>query len=176
MHRHPYRMFCYLFIICIITNVAFAKKPERNRQLEKYDANGEASIRFENMRIRKDNGVPIAIYRLNYVVSPADPETMARQYLQKNSALLHLQEDLADLQHTRTIETPGGYHVRFQQISNGFPVYKSDIVVTINRKNVVNFVMNNYHPNLSFIDKIIHISKATAFEIAKSADRRDFTR
>jgi predicted small secreted protein len=161
-------MFCYLFIICIITNVAFAKKPERNRQLEKYDANGEASIRFENMRIRKDNGVPIAIYRLNYVVSPADPETMARQYLQKNSALLHLQEDLADLQHTRTIETPGGYHVRFQQISNGFPVYKSDIVVTINRKNVVNFVMNNYHPNLSFIDKIIHISKATAFEIAKS--------
>jgi predicted small secreted protein len=168
MHRQLYQIICYIFIFCLITSVAFAKKPERNRLLEKYDARVESTVRFENMRVRKDNGVPVAVYRLNYPVTPGTPETMARQYLRENAALLRLQSDLSDLQHTRTIETPGGYHVRFRQVSDGFPVYDSEVVVTINRKNAVNFVMNNYQPQVSLVDNTISVSKTAAFEIAKN--------
>jgi Zn-dependent metalloprotease len=136
-----------LIVVCagFHANV-MAQKPVANRHLEILPAEQVDFYRFENMRVDKESGAPVALYRVNYAVKPSTPLDMATQYLQENSALLRIQPDIADLQHTSTRETPGGYHIRFLQTVNGYPVYKSDIVVNINRQNKVTIVMSNYKP------------------------------
>jgi hypothetical protein len=123
-----------------------AQKPAASRQLEMLPNESSKFYRFENMRVDKESGAPVALYRVNYAVTPASPLNMAKQYIRDNAALLRMRADAGDLQHTSTRETPGGHHVRFIQTIAGYPVYKSDIVVNINRDNMVTFVMSNYKP------------------------------
>ena len=137
-------VFCLLTMFCVTS--AMAQKPVANRDLEILPAERGDFYRFENMRVSKESGAPVALYRVNYAVTPSTPLNMARQYLSENAALQHMQTDIADLQHTSMRETPGGYHVRFQQTIGDYPVYKSDIVVNINRQNKVTIVMSNYKP------------------------------
>ncbi|MCL4266367.1 MAG: PepSY domain-containing protein, partial [Anaerolineae bacterium] len=105
----------------------------------------EPSIRNGNQRISTATGQPLVLYAVNYVVAPGAPEDMARQYLRENAALLHLQApDLRDLAHTFTRQGPSGPTVRFRQVVNGIPVYKSDVVVHLNNKHIVTYVANDY--------------------------------
>lgn len=122
------------------------QKPLPNRHLEMLPGEQEAFYRFENMRVSQETGAPLALYRVNYPVQPAAPEEMARQYLRENAALLMIKADLSDLRHAATRETPGGYHVRFLQQVQGYPVYQGDIVVNLDRNHTVAFVMNSYKP------------------------------
>ncbi len=144
-----------------------AQKPVANRDLEILPAEQGDFYRFENMRVSKESGAPVALYRVNYAVTPSTPLNMARQYLSENAALLRMQTDIADLQHTSTRETPGGYHVRFLQTINGYPVYKSDIVVNINRQNKITIVMSNYKPLAKLDDATPAISLDDADRIAE---------
>ena len=145
----------------------YAQKPPGNRHLQMLPNEEEATYRFENMRVSKESGAPIALYRVNYPVAPADPLSMAQQYLKENASLLHIRPDLGDIRHTVTRETPGGFHVRFQQYVQGYPVYKGDMVVNLDRQNRVTFVMNSYKPLASLKDAQPRISLAEAKRIAK---------
>jgi len=87
------------------------------------------------MRVSQETGTPLALYKINYPLRPDTPRNMAWQYLQDNFATLKLKSDLSDLQYSSERETPGGYHVRFQQYLNGYPVYQGNLVVNINRQN-----------------------------------------
>ncbi|HMB93597.1 MAG TPA: hypothetical protein VKP65_22285, partial [Rhodothermales bacterium] len=77
-------------------------------------------------------------------------EAMARQYLQANANLLHLNDpDLNDLIHLRTQRSLVGHVVRFEQQIRGVPVLGGRIAVTINNENVVTFVAHEYKPDIS---------------------------
>ena len=127
-------------------SILFAQKPGPYSELEILPNEQESSVRLGNMRVSLETGAPLALYKVGYLLRPDTPRNMAWQYLQENSEQLKLKSDLNDLQFSSERETPGGYHVRFQQYLNGYPVYQGNLVVNINRENRVTLVMNSYKP------------------------------
>ena len=165
-----YSCLIYLMIISMIFSLSvklYAQKPSLNKAQEIIPEENEESYRLQNMRVSKETGVPLALYQINYSVHPGDPEDMARQYLQENASLLRIKQDLNDLVHISTRETPGGYHIRFLQYIGEYPVYKSESVVNINRENKVTLVMNGYKPNAKIHDYSQVMSKSQASQLAK---------
>lgn len=152
----------------LFTSLFAQKPPTQNRHLEIIPDEIEASYRTENLRVSRETGAPLALYRIDYPVEPAPPLEMAQQYLLENAQLLHLKNGISDLVHTSTRETPGGYHVRLQQYASGYPVYKAEIVVNINRRNMVTFVMNGYKPGVKLDRQTPALSAAAASQIAKN--------
>jgi len=147
--------------------VLYAQKPIENRQLEILVDEREDYIRVNNVRFSKETGVPLALYHVNFSVRPGPPEEMAREYLRNNARVLRIKEDLNDLVHTSTRETPGGFHVRFLQFVEAYPIYDGDIVVNINRQFKVTFVMNSYKPLVKLSQDSPHTSLEEAKQIAK---------
>ncbi len=135
-----------LFTVIGFVTVAFPQKPDAHSQLEIIPEAIPESYKMDNMRIDLARGIPVALYRLNYPLKAATPEEMARQYLTENSHILGIRSEKHILRHTTTRETPGGFHVRFQQFEQNYPVYKADLVVNINRRNQATFVMNSFQP------------------------------
>ena len=78
----------FLMILAVSTLSAFIAKPANHTQLEIIPEKILPSRVEGHLRIETASGIPRTIYSPNYTVSPADPETMARQYLNENQALL----------------------------------------------------------------------------------------
>ena len=145
-----------------------AQKPVLKQQLEITPQEKKAFYHYINKRVSKEDGTPRALYQVNYAVQPDTPEAMARQYLRENSRLLTIRDAAVDLRHIVTRETPGGFHVRFQQQLNGYPVYRGEIVVNLNRKHQVTFVMNGYQPQAKLTSLAFKTSPDDAENIAKN--------
>jgi hypothetical protein len=79
-------------------------------------------------------------------VRPAKPEQMAREYLVARASQLGLKADASDLRVVATREGEASTTVAFEQTYEGLPVYGSDVAVSINRQNLVTFVMNGTKP------------------------------
>jgi Zn-dependent metalloprotease len=119
--------------------------PLKQRSVERV----EPSYLANNMRISSDTGVPLALYRVNYRTEGATLEAMASDYLTAHRSLLQLNDaELKDLLHHATRTTPAGATVRYRQQYEGVPVYGADLAVTLNRDNLVTFVMNGYKPGV----------------------------
>lgn len=120
-----------------------------------------------NMQI-DSKGIPRAIWNVadgSYKGTPAD---IAKRYLKKHSHLFKLKEDLSDIEINTIQLSPAGTHVRlFQKIGN-VPVYNSDIVVSVGKNNVVDFVMNNYRHNIKHKTQIPKLKNPEAVRIAKN--------
>jgi Zn-dependent metalloprotease len=63
----------------------------------------------------------------------ATPESSARQFLSESAGGLGLRSDLADLKLESVTETPGGFVVRFRQVSGGFQMDRAGIVVSLSK-------------------------------------------
>ena len=135
-----------IFVISFIfiLNFSFAQKPPQNSSFEMIPDETVEGITSNNVRYDVNSGVPVGIYKPNYLVNPDTPQKMAEQYLSDNSEFLKINKDLSDLQYLTTKETKVGNHVHFAQYKGEFPVYNSTINVTIDRNNRVVFVMNGY--------------------------------
>ena len=140
----------------------FAAKPSENRHLEILPDETELSITLDNMRVSRETGAPLALYRVDYPLNPDTPEKMALQYLRENVDLLQIREDLMDLKISSVRETPGGYHVRFRQYLGEYPVFQATMVVNINRQHRVTFVMNSYKPNVQPVEFETRVSPSDA--------------
>ncbi|OGB68339.1 MAG: hypothetical protein A2Y94_15760, partial [Caldithrix sp. RBG_13_44_9] len=135
-----------IVLLCSAWSILVAQKPGPYGHLEILPDEQEAYVQLANMRVSQETGAPLALYKVDYPLRPDTPRNMAWQYLRENSEQLKLKDDLSDLQFSSLRETPGGYHVRFQQYLNGYPVYQGNLVVNINRQNRVTLVMNSYKP------------------------------
>lgn len=173
MKRNCNLNYCISLIILFLTlNISWAQKPAGNNSLQIIPDETEISITKNNMRTNQSTGVPIALYKPNYLVNADTPEKMARQFLAENYELLKLSADLSELKYFITRETPGGYHVHFDQYIGEYPVLNSRINVTISRDNRVVFVTNgskiNY--NIKVVNDLekINISSEQALNIAKN--------
>ena len=161
-----------LIFVLLMFNTSFAQKPSANLPLQIIPDETETSITQNNMRINELTGVPIALFKPNYPVIADTPEKMARQFLTENHELLKLSADLSELKYVITKETPGGYHVHFDQYIGEYPVLNSRVNVTISRDNRVVFVTNgskiNYNiKEVSDLEKI-NISSEQALISAKN--------
>ena len=152
--------------VLISTATAEAKRSPGPVVLESPDES-EASIRRGNQRISLRTGAPLALYRVGYRVAPGTPEGMARQYLRENAELLHLgSADLADLRHHATRQRIGGVTVRLRQHIGGIPVYKAEIVVSLNDDNEVTLVMSSYKPGVDLAETVPSLSAEQARRLA----------
>ena len=156
----------YLVLGLTVLNLQ-AQKPSKNSFLEIIPEREEAYTRLADRRISKETGAPLALYRFDYKINSNTPEAMAQEYLLANASLLKIEQNLSDIKFSAMRETPGGYHVRFQQYLNGYPVYQGEIVVNINRQNQVVMVMNGYKPKALLTEHIPQIPQDEARRIAK---------
>ncbi|HZY10345.1 MAG TPA: hypothetical protein VFF29_04250, partial [Bacteroidota bacterium] len=114
----------------------------------------------------KAKQVPRSLYHVHYGPLDGIPEQIARTYLMQNYSLFKMQSDLSDIRTTMVQESPGGHHVRFEQTFRGIPIYRSDVVISINKKNIVTFVMNNYKPSISLTSISPSFTREEAIQIA----------
>ncbi len=128
----------------------------------------ENTVLKENVKIDFVTGLPKAIYNVNYKSSYNDPEKIARQYLIENSNSFKMSNNLHEIITHKIQESQGGYHVRFYQTNNNIPVYASEVVININRQNVITMVMSDYHPNIILENVTPSISANDALEIGKN--------
>ncbi len=156
-----------MMVLCLAPIFLLAQKPAPHTHLEIIPDEQEAYIQGLNMRISKETGAPLALYRVNYTVLPDTPENMARRYLKENADQLKIKKDLSDLRFASLRETPGGYHVRFQQFIKDYPVYQGNLVVNINRQHQITFVMNSYKP----LARLDHSTPAISFSQADAIAR-----
>ena len=164
-----HRLLRYALACCtLVAGGGFAQKPFNSRVREIHLNENEKTRVAANMQIGAESNIPRSLSGLNYSVRPAEPETMARQFLRDHAELLHLRADLSDLAHTSTRETKGGFHVRFRQELAGIPVYKAEIVVTITHNHLVTFVMNGYRENLRLAQTAQSMAAPQALALAKN--------
>ncbi len=173
MNLKRYFRTCFsLIIVASLFNSSLAQKRSTNTALQIIPDEPETSITQNNMRINQITGVPLALYRPNYPVIADTPENMAKQFLIENHEMLKLSNDLSELKYLSTRETPGGYHVHFDQYIGDYPVLNSRINVTISKDNRVVFVTNdskiNYDTKVSRDLKNINISPEQALLNAKN--------
>ena len=107
------------FLHLSFSSFAIEGKPAKHLAKEIVPTIDAVSIVVNNARIDQATGLPLAVYSPNYAVEAADPETMARQYLDDNSNFLHHINGSGDIGFVHTTETPGGYRVQFIQQFDG---------------------------------------------------------
>jgi hypothetical protein len=134
--------------VLIGSSPLFGQKPQNNAALFQHPAKERTWHYTSEGRWDDVDGVPRELYHVNYGPMSSTPEAMARTFLTSSRARFKMTEGLVDLQTAATRESPAGHHVRFDQYYQGIPVYKSDVVVTIDRNNFVTFVSNNYRPGI----------------------------
>lgn len=81
--------------------------------------------------------------------SSAPPRTIASNFLLAHASELGLSADALDKELAFTSEkgTPSGTHLRWDQMYEGVPVYRSEIVIKVNTSGQVSSVQNNLHPD-----------------------------
>ncbi len=164
--------FIVMGISYLIQTNLYAQKELLNRELQMIPDEKIETSSYSNKRVEILTGKPVALYNLNYRVNSASPEIMARQFLNDYSQLLKINSNPENIVYNKVVETPGGYHVHFTQYMEGYPVYNSDINVTISKANKVVFVMNSYKVAFGSKGEVklsnLNVNKETALQIAKS--------
>lgn len=89
-------------------------------------------------------------------------KTAAENYLKKHAAEYKLSPDLTGLTYVKTIPTPAGSYVRYQQTINGSPVFSSQLTVTVDKSNKVGLVVSDYMPYYSTLRMKSTLSKTSA--------------
>lgn len=142
--RIPVAVLAMLFLC----SAAFAQKPEPRSALEIGSDVLESVARTASDRLVAADGTPRALFHVDYALRPDSPEQMARQYLADNADALRI-ADVADLAlfHVRTGAI--GHNVRFHQTVDGVRVHAPATVVTIDRDDRAQFVLNEVRPNLT---------------------------
>ncbi|MEM1041393.1 MAG: T9SS type A sorting domain-containing protein [Bacteroidota bacterium] len=142
----PRRYTALVLAALVFSSAALAQKPEPRSALEiGTDAVSETVADADGLRAA--DGTPRALYRQNYAVDAADPETMARQYLAEQADALRIDADALALRHVRS--SRAGHNVRFTQMLDGAPVHGSEVVVNIDPRNRVQLVLSDYQPSLA---------------------------
>lgn len=129
----------------------------------------EPSVVIDHQRISLETGVPLALYRPDFPVTPGAPEAMAREFLGLHAEELRLQSpSLDDLRHHHTRAGAVGHTVRFDQTFQGIPVYDATTAVTVRHDATVVFVVNGYKPEVRLTDVTPSITADDALATARA--------
>lgn len=169
--RHSFMSKKLLLFLLLLMAGQFvrAQKPMAKQSFEislEADEKIQTEIR-NNGRFNLETGFPVALYGLNYEIPQGSPESMALNYLNKESKSLGVsKEELQNLQHHATRTSNAGSVVRFRQYSGAYPVNKNEVTISISPQNKVVFVMNSYQSINSFSAAQPSVSKDLAYELA----------
>ncbi len=155
----------FVILSLLASSLLFAQKGPRNNHLEIKPQQSRYFQSIPKNNLAQTKSYPTALHNVAYKSLAATPEEIARGYLKKNGFKLGISDVQGTLVHSSTSEMRGGFRVRFKQVYEKYPVYKSSVVVSINRANTVVFVANSYKPGISLNPEIL-ISEQEALQIS----------
>lgn len=120
---------------------------------------GERFNYKDNSRIDTKTNRTAAMYNISSRIYSGTPEQIARQFLNENKKQLDI-PDVNDLKLIRTINSPAAKHIGFLQTHLGVPIFKSEIVVSINNENRVSMVISG-GSSISSVDNIVPLINKT---------------
>jgi Zn-dependent metalloprotease len=98
------------------------------------------------------------------------PEEIARAHLKRQAPGLTLRQGVDDLTHESTQESPGAYHVQFQQTFLGVPIFGAHVKVNISKaRNEPTMVLNRGRPNARAPTRVQNFGPTNARAIAEAA-------
>lgn len=109
---------------------------------------GDVSLQTSAKRL-DITGTPRALYNVGSRPYSGDAETAARTFLQEHARTLRLDPSPQQLHTMRVNLVLGGAHIRFTQQYAGIPVYRGDVVVSMNDRNEIGMVINNWRSDIS---------------------------
>lgn len=143
--KYTYRVHLLLIGFLFFCVSMQAQKPVQPQSFETTTYQDVPHFYRGQTRVNLETGYPIAIYQPGDVVSRAAPETMAREYLNRNRTLFGFSTaDLDDLRLHYVRESAAGTTVRLRQFHQGYPVGKSEITISIRPDYTIGFVMNSF--------------------------------
>jgi PKD repeat protein len=138
----------FLIAICFgLTETTLAQ----DTPLQKYTLLPEEYVEAEvrpTSRVNLRTELPLVLYSVDYQAS-GTPEEIARSFFRDRGTDLGMASGGEDMVLHAVRTTPGGTRVRFNQIYNGIPVYRSDVAIILDREGAVRYVTNGYKANLS---------------------------
>lgn len=99
--------------------------------------------------------------------SPEAPRAIAERFLSAQAARFGMKPGLPDLRLARSVESPAGRHLRFEQLHKGLPVFDAGAEVHVAADGRVFLARNDYVPG---IDLAISPSRAPAAVAAIAAE------
>jgi Zn-dependent metalloprotease len=134
--------FAAILMIVTLFQSAFALKPVATNPLETppvwWDQSGVWRSQ-DNQVIDTRDGSIQCVSQLAEGPFAGTPEEAARAFLAGHTGWLKDASCLTNLKAVRTAESPMGYHVTFELTYGGVPVYPGNLVVTMDKQNVVRF-------------------------------------
>jgi Zn-dependent metalloprotease len=112
-------------------------------------------------------GVVRAMYNINSQAAGATPEQIARTFLQENSDAFQLSGPGTSLLTDNVQTVLGSSHIRFTQTYQGIPVFRGDVVVSVNGNSEVSMVINNSKDAIQVASTIPLVSEEDALQIAR---------
>ena len=107
------------------------------------------------------------MYNINSRVSGSSADQIARTFLRDNSDGFQF-SDIATSLRTDDVQTiAGSSHVRFTQTYDGIPVFRGDVVVSINSASEVSMVINNSKSAIQLSSTTPSLSNALAIQLAR---------
>lgn len=130
----------FLVLLCLFF-LSFSQEPQAKTEAK------EILSRKQNSLVDK-NGNARALFRLNEATTGSSAEERAKNYLQprqkrSRGKRANGQAKRHDLRHVKTQRLPNSTHVRFQETFNGIDIYGADVVVSLNKAERVQFLMDN---------------------------------
>ncbi len=148
--------------------VGFAKKAPPGTQRANDIVKSAEVYTTANAEIDARTGIPRAMWNVNAGPYSGTAVDVARQYLSENSGMFQMKGNLSDLSKIESHTTHNVSHIRLQQSVNDIPVYRGEVVVSVNNENVVTFVTNNYRTHLD-VNTTVALDANTALNIAKNS-------
>ncbi|TAK63150.1 MAG: hypothetical protein EPO24_04455, partial [Bacteroidetes bacterium] len=120
-------------------------------------------------RVDASTGIIRAQYHTDKSVLNGTPEEIARTYIGMFHKTFGFSESAGELALQNVQQSRAGYHVRFHQTVNNIPVYRGDVVVSINSNNQVTFVVNNSKQKIKLKNRQPSLSERDAEQLAHKA-------
>ncbi len=110
------------------------------------------------------HGIVRAMYNIRTRATGTTPEEIARNFLQTNGDAFHISNTTMSLRAGAVQTIPGGSHVRFTQTLDDVPVFRGDVVVSINTTGQVTMVVNNFKDGILVPSTIPSLSETDALQ------------
>ncbi len=90
-----------------------------------------------------------SLSNINSKIYDGPPDQVAKEFLLENREIFGIKKNLEDIEITEIKRSPAAHHIGFLQKYRGIPVFRSDIVVSINNENQVSMVVSGYMPGIN---------------------------
>jgi len=165
----PKRIFSLISLSLFCSLQLFGQKANTNNSHLEFDnLKTDKTYKTVSGKVSQDSRVVRYVYNENFGPLVGTAEQKAKQYLEKNAMRFGIEDVESQLKVANSVTSPGGQHVTYNQYLNEIPVFRSEIVVTINNENSVTFVTSNFRPNLNVKSFSTSVSIEKALSIAKN--------